>query len=724
MDRRWRARVPAVATAGLCVLAVAAGLLLATGAATPAVALASSGHWVVNTAENAVVHVDGGTAQVDARVELPADAGEALFALEGDRQGFVVGRERITVFGRSSLTVDTSFPVEFTEEPVGIETVGGPYLVYRTAGTVVRLGLPPLSLPIGGPVGRPVWTDDGTVWLQRTDDGSFCALRAGADVLDCSAGAAVGEPGGLTVTGADAAFVGTRRDAAQLLVTRGGPVGLGADVAEAGLIADRDTEGRLAVVEPGVNRLVLTDSGGIPAGRAGGAAIPVDLGAGEYSSPVAAAGVIAVLDLASNRLLTFDPSGRLLGTTQLPPGGAARLSRGADGRIYVDDADGASTHVVGPDGGVTSVTTGGRLPETVAVAAPPARRSPVAPPPSRRDVDPQRSVLPGDGIGPSNGPGLGPPDRPPPVQQIPPPPPALSAPTGISAREQGSDVTVAWNAVPGAGPVSYLVRSSTGAEQRATGTMATFAGLPLGVSITFTVRTVLGDRASAESAPSNEVVLTARAGPPSGFDVQITPASGASPFTVTWQRPQLNGGQLLEYRVTGTDRLGEPLAFTATDETISGNLMNCEAPYDLEVRAVTRVPGSDEPLIGETGNVVVDNGLDCALQGTISASPVDPSTATVSIDFSEGGDAFVDGECVLDFNGATLWSEPCAARSGDGRAVTVDGLDPGETYDVQLTITVPGHRTTRSNVVTIEMPADPENCVQPDPLPDGCTEGG
>lgn len=696
MDRRrWGARVPAAAVSAVCVAAVVAGLLLATGAATPAVALAPSGHWVVNAAERAVVHVDGGTAQVDARVELPADAGEPLFALQGEQQGFVVARERITVFGRSTLTVDTSIPVDFDEVPVGIETVGGPYLVYRTAGTVVRLGVPSLSLPIGGSVARPVWTDDGTVWVQRTDDGSICALRSGTDALDCSVGAVQGEPGGLTVTGADAAFVGTRRDAAQVVArTLGAPVGLGEDVAEVSLLADRDTEGRLAVVEPGLNRLVLADSAGVPEGRVGGAATTVDLGPGDFTSPVAAGGVIAVLDLATNRLLTYDVAGTLLGTAQLPPGEPPTLSRGADGRIYIDDADGAMTHVIGPDGGVTSVGTGGRLSDVVAVAAPPERRSPVLPPPVRS----------GPSVG---GPGTGGPigspvEGPPPIgSPLPNPPTGLAAPTGVTARVEGSAVVVSWQPIDSGGkPVAYTVASSAGPTNSTQATTARFDGLPIGVDITFTVQGTANGSISPPSSPSSAVRLPGPAGAPSPIGVQLTPASGASPFVLTWPRPDLNGGELVEYEVRGTDLFGQAVDLRAAGESVRGNLVNCEAPYTVEVRALTRLPGETTSTPGAPATAIVDNGLDCSITGRITAQASGADQAVVTIETDGGGDAFNGGDCALEFDGVVRWTGTCSQRNS-GRPVTVAGLDGGTTYSIRLTVTVPGHGTTTSNTVSV-----------------------
>ena len=451
---RDRGRVVTVLVSVACVVAVALGATVATSTLAPAVAFAQTGHWVVNSAESAAVHVDGGTRQVDARVELPSDIGDPLFALQGERQGFVVAADRIAVFGRSTLTVDATIPVEFAEVPVGIETLGGPYLVYREAGTIVRLGVPPLSLPVGGRLDRPVWTDDGTVWLHRPDNGSFCALRNGADALDCSAGAAPGEPGGLSITGELPAFVGTRQDAAQVIAARlGSPVGLGADVADAALLADRDTEGRLAVVESATNRLVLTDSSGVPDGRDGGAPVVVDLGSGTFTSPVAADGIVALLDTAANRLLTYDVTGRLITTLDLPPGtDAADLVRGGDGRIYVDDADGSGTHVVGTDGRVTSVGTGaGGVPtELVAVAAPPSRaRSSVPPPPGSNLTGPltrpgsTRSPVSGGGQVPggpvSVPPGGPPPIVSPPLPPLPPPFAPAAAPTGLTATAVGSN---------------------------------------------------------------------------------------------------------------------------------------------------------------------------------------------------------------------------------------------------------------------------------------------
>ena len=336
---RVRRRASTLVVSAVAVLTVVlAATATATGSANPAVAFQQTGHWLVNKIESTAVHVDGGTREVDARVALPSGAGDALFTVQGDRQGFVVSRAAVTVFGKSTLTVEGTLPTGQSEVPVAVEVVGGPYLVYREAGTVVRLGTPPTSIPVGGPVDRPVATDDGTVWLRRPDNGSVCALRRDADLLDCAERTAARAPGALTVAGTLPGFLGTADDAVgvfgEATAPAVAPVPLGAALPDDAQIADRDTRGRLPPVVVAPSRLVLADSSGVPTGRGGGAAVEVDLGPGTFTSPVAQDGVVAVVDQTRNRLLTFSVDGRPLGSVDLPPGaGPASISAGEDGRL-------------------------------------------------------------------------------------------------------------------------------------------------------------------------------------------------------------------------------------------------------------------------------------------------------------------------------------------------------------------------------------------------------
>ena len=181
------------------VVAVVVATVIAAGSGPPSVAFREPGHWVYNRIERAAFHVDAGTRRVDARVDVPSSAGDPLMVLQGHREGYVVARDAVSPFARAALTVGAPAPAARDEVPVGVEVVGGPYLVYPQAGTIVRLGEPRTSVEVGGPVGAPVRGADGSVWVHRPDTGEVCALRGGAVTLDCSARTAPGAAGALTV---------------------------------------------------------------------------------------------------------------------------------------------------------------------------------------------------------------------------------------------------------------------------------------------------------------------------------------------------------------------------------------------------------------------------------------------------------------------------------------------------------------------------------------------
>jgi hypothetical protein len=362
------------------------GATVTPGNAVPALVLEQSGHWVLDRAAATVVHVHGGTRQVDAQVALPPDAAQdGVLAVGGDTEGYVVGRDRVWTFDKSTLTVVASAPTPAAEIPVPIEVAGGPYLVYRQAGTVVRLGRPAMVARAGGPLGLPVHTDDATVWVHRPDSGAICALRRDALDLDCSAHVPPGTPGGLTVAAGAATFVDTGTDTARRF--RGPALdagaGVGADLPDDVLLGDRDAGTRLPVVTPAANLLRLLDVAGLPDLRPGGPPLDVPLGAGSFSAPMSSGAVVVVLELTGSRLLTFTTDGAKVAEVVLPPGtGAQALQRGADGRIYVDEPDGTRTHVVQPDGSVAPVDLGpGRAPGA-AVAPSVEQLRPLAPSPA------------------------------------------------------------------------------------------------------------------------------------------------------------------------------------------------------------------------------------------------------------------------------------------------------------------------------------------------------
>src|SRR6185312_3231677 len=101
-----------------------------------------------------------------------------------------------------------------------------------------------------------------------------------------------------------------------------------------------------------------------------------------FSAPVVGESAVALLELTGGRLLTFGPDGARISETRLPPGTSPDdLSRGADGRLYLDEPGGARLHVVQPGGEVTSVDVGDGTGPAVVAAPPPEQLAPQRPPP-------------------------------------------------------------------------------------------------------------------------------------------------------------------------------------------------------------------------------------------------------------------------------------------------------------------------------------------------------
>lgn len=599
--------MPAVLTAVSIAVVVAVTALAAPAA--PRIEIAQSGHWVADKTRRTVLHMHGEPPAVDARVTVPDDVAQgSIMTLQGATEGFVVGRDGAWSFDKSTLEAAATTPLPGTgENPVGIEAPGGPYLVYRAQGTIVRLGQPPVVVEAGGPVGPPVRTADGTVWVHRTDNGTLCAVRRDALEIDCSARVAPGMAGGITVVGGRAVFIDTTGDVAHPIRPgdQGDGVPLGADLPADALLPDQSTTSRLPVVLPGTTTLRLLDSSAVTDGRAADAPVDVVLGRGTFSSPLVSGDIVALLELTASTLSTFDATGRRIADLRLPPGtdpGDAR--RGEDGRIYVDQPDGSRTDVVQADGTISSLDLGLGTRDTVAGAAPANQVRPVAPPPpgeliasptdptAATEPTPDGPVLPnpgpGGGTGTSVGPGANPPAEPGP------PAPPIQV---LAALEAAGTVTVTW-ADGGGGSVDlFTVTSSRGDTAQVNAGRAAFPALLAGETYTFTVVATNEAGTSAASAPSNPVTIPQAPqqlppDPPANLAVAFTktgPDSGTA--SVTWTTPDLHGGTQVRYEVTPPST---PRSKAATSAQLTAPAdFDCSGPARFRVRTVASVGGTE-----------------------------------------------------------------------------------------------------------------------------------
>ncbi|MCA2218170.1 fibronectin type III domain-containing protein [Jidongwangia harbinensis] len=495
------------------------------GTAPPGLRFAQIGHWIASPAQGTVFHVNGASRTVDAQARVDGmDRGSQV--VQGPTSGYVVSKDKILEFGKSSLAVEQSMTPPTGEQPVAVEAKGGPYLVYREAGTVVRLGGgEPATIPAGRGLGQPVVTPDGTLWLQRTDSNVLCLLTADTDRLSCPASAPVGHTGALSVVGRQAVFVDTRDDT--LTPVSAGGLGratkAGVDLPADAKIAGADVGGRIAVVDPSAGRLHLVDGSGVRDGRAG-RPLTRELPAGEYAPPAAGRSSVVLLDLRGNTVRTYDREGRPQRVTAVPPeAGEARLGRGEDQRVYVDGGEGRHVLVVGDDGSAGAVPligtpTSGAAPrpqapptEKPAGPATPRPPTPAAGPPApgaprpqvetpTRDRAPRRPATadrPRSRTTRPSGATARPPRataRPPRATATPPSRPGM--PRGLAASAQGTTIRVTWRAAAanGAAVTGYRVTWTAasggggGTVNRSGGSRsATLTGLTRGVSYRITV---------------------------------------------------------------------------------------------------------------------------------------------------------------------------------------------------------------------------------------------
>lgn len=481
-----------------CVAAVV-GAVTAVVAPANGLRFVQEGHWVAQPDSDLVVHVDGEAKTVDARVPIPGlEPGSSV--VHGETSGYVVSRTRIVEFGKSTLTVEGTMPAPADEEPVAVETPGGPYLVYREAGTVVRLGPKHATVRVPGPLGVPVATPDGTLWLHRLDANVLCRLPRDAERITCPAVAPQGHDGALTVVGTSAVFVDVADDTLHAVSADGlGPaVRARIDLPEDADVAPRDAGGRIAVLDDAADRLLLVDAAGLDPGRTPDATVPVDLPRGEFATPAVSGSAVVVLDRSRGTVLTYASDGTRLRSSTLPTTeGDPQLATAEDGRVYVTGRQGRQVLVVDHDGGVHTVVAGpGPDPSSRPPSSRPERPDDTETPQST-DRD-QRVSVPGDE------------ERTP--TPDPPGPPGL--PPGVTAEADGTTVTVTWGAARsnGARVTSYHVTWDGPSAAAATKTVPGSArstvlrGLDYG-RYTITVR---AENSAGRSAPATASVTVER----------------------------------------------------------------------------------------------------------------------------------------------------------------------------------------------------------------------
>ncbi|MFG1911074.1 fibronectin type III domain-containing protein [Kribbella sp. NPDC048928] len=699
---RGRSEATLAAVVAGCVALMSVVVLTGAGSPSSGVKFTQSGHWVYNSVVGRIFHLDGSTGEVDA--DTAAEAPEpGAQVVQTDKQGFVLSRSRIDRFGKSDLTVlDPVEPPAANEQPIGLEASGAAFAVYRQAGRVVRFGDKETIAFPGGPLGDPVVTSDGTLWVHRTGEGDLCRLPLSADRMTCPATAPKGHKGGLTAVGTGAVFVDLTAGEVFTL-NNGGMDSIGSvDVPDSSLVAGNDVAGKLAIVDRDHDELHLVD---VSHPDKPEAPTTTPLPKGDYDKVASSGDGIALLDRKNASLITLDRDGRQIGeATKLPSHPTTghdkpepNLYRGDDSRVYVENGTGDRVVVVDKDGRTEAVDVGqdhdrGGKPTTKPTDKPtvPPVKPPVKPPvtpPVNPPVTPPKPPVTSRTTPPSTHrpetprpPGRTTPPRTPnpgktnprrttppkttppkttPPKTIPPKPTARAtrpgAPLNVAARIIDGGAVVSWGAAAAHGATisSYKVTWTGGGSTTVSGTTRSLLvpSLKTKTAYYFTISAV-NSVGTGPAVKSAQVELKWNpAESPRELLVSKDGTSGS--LTLGWMEPTMGDGTFVRYEVSMGSKTGPVrVKTTTTSAPISG--LKDGTMYAFFVRAITRASDGQE-VVGK--------------YSSLSATSVGKDQPTKRVVASRG-----DG---------TTYGDDCQHPECAYLQVRIENLAPNATYSIK-----------------------------------------
>lgn len=716
--RDWRGRAPLAVLVAVCVGVVGIAVSGA-GQSVPGVRFLQSGHWVFNSKLGTVALVNGQTKQIEQTLPgIDAPAGSSV--VQTDTKGYVLSRSGSQEFGKSDLTVRPVEPDEVDEQPVGLEAPGIAYSIKQQAGVVVRFGEHRIMVRIGGPLGRPAYTPDGTLWLHRLDTGQVCELAPDADTVTCPAKAAAGPRVAITVVGDQPVLVDTAARTMAVLsrdgLGRAKPFDVPLD--DDAIVAANDVDGRVPVLEPGSRRVHLIDASNVVGDRPAAPPETVQLPKGRYAGVASSGKAVAVVDQDSGTLHTYDGSGKERASQQFPEASGKKVAqgkedeltlfRGEDEQLYADSRTGEHVMVVDDDGGIATVDArgtdedvdsdsdkkGSRLKETDKAKdngksrqnkpdrpVEPPRREPTEQPteqPTEEPTEEPTTEDPGRDEKPdkqNEKPRTNKPQRQ--AARVP------DAPGNVRATAGDKGATIRWNGADGNGAdVREYEVGWTGGRTTVPGTQreVTVGGLTNGTGYSFTVRArnrVGTGPGSTSAAVTPAGKVTAASAP---RQLSIVPSDEA--LDVEWKRPDLHGGTLLYYQVT-IEGFADPRRTTAT--SASYDTLENERTYTITVRAITRAPdGRTLTGAAATGKGRPTDADAVPKVDVWEAEQTGFREVTLSAFVYAGGQR--DLTCHVHWEGSsTVRDLPCQESQDDDRELVVKNLPRAGTYTFWMT---------------------------------------
>ncbi len=606
--RKGRAGLAAV-VAG-CVALTSVVVLTGAGDPNSGFKFTQSGHWIYNSAIGRVFHLDSATLKVDAQVPLTTGTPGAQ-VVQTDTDAYVLSKSRIDKFGKSDLSVAEPLKAP-TGQAIGLEAAGSAFAIYQQEGRVMRLGKQPATAFLGVPLGDPVVTSDGTLWVHRVEDGGLCQLPLTVDRMSCPATVQKGHKGALTVIGDKAVFVDLTADRVTDLTPDGfgSHVDLSNDVPESAVVAANDVDGRIAFLdrdESAVHLIGLPDK----PGQKADAPIVTKLRKGNYDKVASSGHGLAVLDRKNSDLATVDRDGRVGyhkvkshnekdGIKHEP-----NLFRGDDSKVYVESGKGDQVVVVDEDGKA----------EPVEIATDDDginRPKPTNPPTSHKPKQPVNTPdvpvhtpEPPEKKDPPTNPDRDKPDVPekkdPPQTTEPPQrkkPPITAgvpgAPSGVSAKHGTDGPTVNWRAATANGaPITAYVLSWSGGSKTVSGStrstlITELAGRTTAYTVTIRARNRVGQGPAVRTGSIKRQYAEAE----SPREIVVDDDGTSGRLTLAWDRPTMGDGEFVRYAVSiGSATAKARVNTTTTQATVTG--LKDGTKYTFYVRAITRTPDGE-----------------------------------------------------------------------------------------------------------------------------------
>ncbi|WP_431884911.1 fibronectin type III domain-containing protein [Micromonospora wenchangensis] len=523
---RWRGGLVTVGT--VTALVAALGLtLLGRGAAEEALASFDASSWLWSSTRGELARVNGITARVDTRKEVPGARQHPVQVTQTDRLLVLRDLEtgQVSALDLATLQITATTP---TTPGLGVNVVlhdDAAFVVDAVRGVVRQLD-PRSLVPVGDPVLFPpgitagAFDGRGRLWIAVPSEGTVAAVTAAALTSGPASGAADDQ--------------GPRRVQTHPVAEPSHELTL-STLDDGVAVLDRTT-GTLVTVRDGQTRRTVLEAaaGGAVPSRTSGPVVPVTIG-----------GQRRVLAVGDGRVVTrfvVPGSGDRVGPA-VAWAGRFYCADGVTGAVYAFDGAGQLVETIRPG------RTRGPLELEVRenhlfINAPGSATARVVDDAHRvRTVDKYANdVLGGDP----------PPDPPPPP---PPPKPRVGkpgAPGQVTATAGDARARIAWRpaAANGSAVLRYVVqgagrRHEVGANQRS----LEVTGLTNGSTYTFTVYAVNG-RGDGPARRSNPVTPTSAVpAPPAGVSAQARPDGTV---LVRWPAADGQGNRIARYAVTAT----------------------------------------------------------------------------------------------------------------------------------------------------------------------------